>query len=76
MRQLKDEMRRLEGQGLSRKKIGLILGCTPAQVTNGLGPVRVWRDRRTNVECSTRNIKVKSFSAEPQEIDEEIVQLP
>lgn len=46
MSQLKERMRALEAQGHERKDIARILGCTPAQVTNGLGPKKVWRNRR------------------------------
>jgi len=46
MRELLQRMRELEAQGLDRKTIAQRLGATPAQVTNGLGPKKAWRNRR------------------------------
>lgn len=46
MRALKEEMRRLEGEGKSRAEISESLNCTKSQVTRGLGAVRQWRGKR------------------------------
>lgn len=42
----KEEAKRLEAEGKSRKQIAGSLEMTAAQVTRMLGAVRVWRNRR------------------------------
>ena len=46
MKHLREQMKALEAQGLSRKRIALELNLTTAQVTRGLGAKRSWRGRR------------------------------
>lgn len=46
MRYLRAQMKALEAQGWSRKRIALELSLTTAQVTRGLGARRCWKDRR------------------------------
>lgn len=42
----KEEARRLEAEGKSRKQIAMSLEMTASQVTRYLGAVRAWRNRR------------------------------
>lgn len=46
MKSLRGRMVALEAAGRSRKQIALELCVTPAQVTRGLGAVRMWRGKR------------------------------